>query len=350
MAAHYPYSFRRWLGRGLLITLTVSTLTALYLKLTSWSPLWRVLLTSYIIGFGVFLALIVSFWVLRPKPQQERYFYFGSVVVGATLGFVVNMLVRFTAGELHHLLFEAPLDLVLTYGLMLMGAMVVGSILWARDRATRMEAAFNLEQAKRAEQERNLLTARLQMLQAQIEPHFLFNTLANVMSLIDLAPGQAKIMLDHFNSYLRASLDRTRDSHTTLGQELEQLQHYLAILGIRMGKRLRYQVEAPPELLQQALPPMLLQPLVENAIVHGLEPKVDGGAITIRAWREQDRLHLRVSDDGLGLGHTPPGNGIGLANVRSRLDGLYGDAARLSIAEAPTGGVIADIVLPIEDN
>nr|WP_316639413.1 histidine kinase [uncultured Roseateles sp.] len=183
--------------------------------------------------------------------------------------------------------------------------------------------------------------AQLKLLQAQIEPHFLFNTLANVQSLIDYDTPRAKLMLESFTDYLRASLQNLRRDDCTLEQELETVSSYLALLQTRMAERLRFSIEASPEARAATLPPLLLQPLVENAIHHGLEPKIEGGALRITAMVAQGRLHITVADDGLGLDAPPKpgrrGSGMALNNIRERLKTRYAGLASLRLKPGHPG-------------
>lgn len=189
--------------------------------------------------------------------------------------------------------------------------------------------------------------AELRMLQAQIEPHFLFNTLANLDALIASDPARARVMLGHLNDYLRASLAAARNERHTLGDEFALLSDYLELLEIRMGSRLEFALELPAALAVEPLPPMLLQPLVENAIRHGLEPKVEGGRVAVRAQRDGAKLVLTVEDDGLGLGTArAPGAGVGLAHTRERLAALYGGAAALELRAAADAGAVATVTIP----
>jgi signal transduction histidine kinase len=178
---------------------------------------------------------------------------------------------------------------------------------------------------------RMLAEARLRALQAQIEPHFLYNTLANVVSLIGPQPAQAQHMLERFIDYLRASLAASRSEDATLASEAGLIAAYLDVLAVRMGERLRYRIEVPDELRQFRIAPMLLQPVVENAIAHGLEPKVEGGEIVVSARVEGDQVCVRISDTGVGLNESAPrkpGGGVGLSNLRERLRSLYGAPLR----------------------
>jgi signal transduction histidine kinase len=198
--------------------------------------------------------------------------------------------------------------------------------------------------------ERSAAEARLKVLQAQIEPHFLFNTLANLQALIDVDPKRAQEMLRHLDGYLRATLATTRAERGTLAEEFALLKSYLEILAIRMGPRLAFELELPAELGGARLPPMLLQPLVENAIRHGLEPKVEGGRVRVAAREERGALVLLVEDTGQGFGNSAAGGtGVGLAHVKERLAAIYGDAATMQAGDnEKDGGVSIALRLPLE--
>jgi signal transduction histidine kinase len=227
------------------------------------------------------------------------------------------------------------LDTILGFLALTAGAGIAGTFFfWTRERI--------------AESERGAAEARLKLLQAQVEPHFLFNTLANLQALITVDPKRALAMLGHLDGYLRATLATTRSDRGTLAAEFALLRGYLEILAIRMGPRLAYELDLPAALADTALPPMLLQPLVENAIRHGLEPKVEGGSIRVSARSEGATLVLVVEDSGLGLGQDSgsAGTGLGLGNVRERLAAVYGGKAAMDIGAAPGGGVRVTLRLP----
>ena len=205
--------------------------------------------------------------------------------------------------------------------------------------------------AQAAQAERMAAEQRLQLLASQLEPHMLFNTLANLRALIGVDPTRAQAMLDRMILFLRATLDASRASTHPLGHEFARLADYLELMQIRMGARLQTRLTLPDELAALPVPTLLLQPLVENAIKHGLEPHVRGGRIDVSAERQGTKLVLRVRDTGTGLGTGPqaPNSGFGLEQVRERLATLYGAAAQLTLAPAADaeGGTLATLSLPL---
>ncbi len=224
-------------------------------------------------------------------------------------------------------------------------SLVLAAITFAREREARGQAELERERLRAERVEREAALANLRALQAQIEPHFLFNTLANATSLVDSDAPKAKRMLESFIRFLRASLAATRAESTTLGAEAELIAAYLDVLQVRMGARLRYTVDVPPELRGWSLAPMLLQPAVENAIRHGLEPKVEGGEIAVRARREGEHVVIEIRDTGAGFAPATRG-GVGLTNLRDRLRSLHGDRATLAIGDNRGGGAVVTIRLP----
>ncbi len=192
-----------------------------------------------------------------------------------------------------------------------------------------------------------MLQARLSALQAQIEPHFLFNTLANVRRLYETAPSRGREMLTSLIGYLRAALPSMRSNNSSLGRELELARSFLTILQMRMGDRLQFNIAADASLLDAPMPPMVLPTLVENAIKHGLAPLPEGGRIDIHARRSGADLEIEVRDTGAGF-TAAGGSGVGLANTRSRLAGLYGPRASLQLAAGSPRGVVATLRLPTD--
>jgi len=202
--------------------------------------------------------------------------------------------------------------------------------------------------AEQTQVEKDLSVARLNLLHAQVEPHFLYNTLANAQVLTRTDPARAEQMLGHLIQYLRSSLPQVDESMSQLGTELERTRAYLEILRIRMGARLRVEVQVPAELESVTLPAMALQTLVENAIKHGLEPKPGGGTIWIIARRFEDHVTVTVADDGLGFGQGTSGTGIGLKNLRERLRLTCGEQAGVAVVANFPSGVAATMTLPLQ--
>lgn len=280
--------------------------------------------------WGLFVAV-----VLLSAPTAN---FGGTVIAAWLLGHPIPPLVSILAPR------EA--NMVLFTLLAAAGAML---LFINRERMARIEAEVAKEKARAEIVERQAVQAQLQLLQAQIEPHMLFNTLANLQGLIAIDPERASHMLDQFIQYLRATLTSSRAPHTTLAQEFELIEAYLGLMSVRMGERLRYRLELPEALRRLPLPPMLLQPLVENAIIHGLEPTVAGGEIAIIASACGDLLELCVCDTGQGLSDAPrtAGSRVGVANTRDRLQGLFGERARLELESAVPHGTIARLTLPL---
>ena len=189
------------------------------------------------------------------------------------------------------------------------------------------------------------LEARLTVLQAQIEPHFLFNTLANVRRLCEVDPQRGQRMLGSLLDYLRAALPAMRRSSTALAEEFELVRAYLCVLQQRMGERLHFRIELSPRLADASIPPLILPTLVENAIRHGLAPLPEGGTITVKAAQDGGQVVVSVADDGAGF-QAASGSGVGLANTRARLSALYGSAAGLTLRSNNPRGVIAEVRLP----
>lgn len=192
---------------------------------------------------------------------------------------------------------------------------------------------------------------QLKLLEAQLEPHMLFNTLANLRVLIGVDPVRAQAMLDRLIAFLRATLNASRAGMQPLSAEFGRVADYLALMAIRMGPRLNVQLDLPAHLRDVAVPPLLLQPLIENAIQHGLEPKVEGGRLEVAARNEAGTLILTVRDTGVGLSEAAATSGtrFGLAQVRERVAGLYGERAAVHLGPAPDaeGGTLARIALPL---
>jgi hypothetical protein len=223
-----------------------------------------------------------------------------------------------------------------------------------RSRRALAVAEEKTQEAQLSHMSRQITEARLQALQAQVEPHFLYNTLANVQALTEVDALAANKMVGHLIAYLRASLPKMRETTSTVGQELELVRAYLNILQMRMGERLQFVISAPTDVLAKSFPPMMLPSLVENAIKHGLEPLREGGRIDVLVEQTNQpsggRILVQVKDTGKGLSGAPiqAGGGIGLANIRERLAAIYAGQARFGIESNTPRGVVASIDLPNE--
>jgi signal transduction histidine kinase len=196
--------------------------------------------------------------------------------------------------------------------------------------------------------EMRLIESQLQTLQQQLHPHFLFNTLHAISAMVHRDPDKADVMIERLSDLLRITLQKVGVQEVELAEELEYLRAYLDIEQVHFGPRLRVEYRIDAAALDVLVPTLILQPLVENAIRHGLEPNVRGGALSIEAQADGDTMWLRIRDNGIGLATSQPRrDGVGLANTRSRLDRLYGEQAALTIRENPGGGVLVDIYLPL---
>jgi signal transduction histidine kinase len=207
------------------------------------------------------------------------------------------------------------------------------------------DAAGAASEEARLQQE--LAQTRLRQMQAQIEPHFLFNTLAALQRLITTAPDRAATMNRHLIDWLRGSLAEMRQDKTNLGQEADLLRSYLSLMQVRFEERLTWEIDVADGLRAESIPALLLQPLVENAITHGIEPKPEGGKVRVSARMEAGALHLRVEDSGVGFAAQAPSSGIGLTSVRERLRLTYGERAKLTIQALEGGGTVVEIVIPV---
>ncbi len=230
--------------------------------------------------------------------------------------------------------------------------LIIAKIYIGRSRRALEVASVKTKEAESANINRQIVEAKLMALQAQVEPHFLYNTLANVQALTEVDPIQANKMTGHLIQYLRASLPKMRENISTVGQEIELVRAYLNILKMRMGSRLEFGIDVPAELENLPFPPLMLPSLVENAIKHGLEPLREGGRIDVVAEKtgfgKDAKLRLLVKDTGKGLAESPvqSGGGIGLNNIRERLRALFGEQARLILQSNHPTGVIATIETP----
>lgn len=344
------------------IALPVSLLAGLLIALATGSPeqLYDQLVYSTCIGMIGFFMVDLARLLLWPNPARRVHqwlAFFGMVLAGAVLGHYLGH--RAAAAMLDHTVpvlaeyFSIGRISMILFTFLGMCTMIV--LVEYRERVARIEREHQEARLRAEVVERQALQAQLRLLQAQVEPHMLFNTLANLQGLIALDPDRASLMLDQLIQYLRATLGASRSESTTLEQEFAAMDAYLGLMGVRMGERLAYRLELPPPLRAARLPPLLLQPLVENAIVHGLEPKIEGGDILITAEARDGVLEITVRDSGLGLrqgadgqASTHRGGGVGVSTTRERLQVLYGERAAVVLAPAQPEGTIVRLTLPLE--
>jgi len=304
----------RWYRVNFMITLTISVLIHLM--------------------FATLIPLVGPERIRRFGNGQRAAFFSGIPIAGVLIGWPLAV----------WLVSEAAVGWVRLSATAIASSAVVGAIV-----SFVVFLVFNARM-QQTQAEKRATEAQLRLLQAQIEPHFLFNTLANVHTLIDHEPARARQMLGAFTDYLRASLGGLRRDAGPLADELALAEAYLRVQQVRMEDRLRYDIEADASARQALLPPLLLQPLVENAVQHGLEPALDGGTVHVRARAEGGELVVEVQDDGAGpeaARRRPPGNGVALANIRERLAQRYGGGASLEVGSA-SPGTLARLRLPLE--
>lgn len=332
---------RPTLRRELAFGCPVNSLVAAVMVLLVGSGEWQGFLLAANLNAMLAVAAIAfgARW-LQPTLRRARYLFLLAPPAVATLG----SLPSFMLPMLTPLSGSSRLWLI---GMGMLLNLLLGVMLYSRAHGRTLALAWQAEQLRNAEQRQQLLAAELKMLQAQIEPHFLFNTLANLRTLIAIDPPTALTMFDHINEYLRATLARARNDGGSVADEFAQLQHYLAIMQMRMGERLVFHIDCPDQVARLPLPPLLAQPLVENAIRHGIEPSIDGGSVNLSARLTDDQLQIRVADTGIGTRQNTGSTSIGLNNIRQRLQALYGETATLQLTNNQPRGTIATLTLPL---
>jgi sensor histidine kinase YesM len=297
------------------------------------------------IFFGTVWGTVVAVGNWAPARTGPRVLTLaGAVAAGLVIGNLLTVQLMATLMPMDK---DAPTLLKEISGVVLWSHVIAAGVLGYYFLTREEEAAARLhrEEMQRIELDRELAEARMQVMQAQVEPHFLFNTLANVRRLFQTDPPAARAMLEHLSRYLSAMLPRMRSRQSTLGQELALALAYLHVQQIRMGSRLEVRTDVPAALEVLPFPPMMLVTLVENAIRHGINPLPKGGEVRIVARIADGKLRLQVVDTGRGLSEST-GSGVGLANIGARLSTLYGSQARLLLMQNPARGVIATIELP----
>lgn len=298
---------------------------------------------------------VVRRWGTSPPPRALAAWLLGSGIIGSLCGALVAELFAPRLASLSE--FSSSSEWLGWLSPAVVTCLCL--FVWIRHGSVsawqaRLDA--QTQRAEAAEQARRLAEAQLAMMQAQIEPHFLYNTLASLQYLVRSNGAAADFLLTQLIRYLRSAMPKLRAPVSTLGQEFELSDAYLQIARMRMGARLTVSVELAESLHEMPFPPLVLQTLVENALQHGVEPKVGPVSITVRAALQDGQLEVLVEDDGVGLGRGPglaptAGSGAGLANIRARLASIYAGAAKLEVTERLTGGAtsMVSVLLPAVD-
>lgn len=334
--------------RRLLFTLGSSLSLGLLLSVAYQVPTSLVLLRAAIVGFVAMLAF--SMLERRPRRLPRWLARWVLQIVGMMVAIPCATLFAYwltTGGRPN---FSGDPDLVSGYALMTVAGLLfapwiaVAALVRQREVFAQEQAlAFELE---RSELARQALDARYRLLHAQVEPHFLFNTLANVQALVDTGSPQASRVLSALTDYLRAAVPRLREPATTLAQELQLVRAYLDLMHMRMPDRLQFSIDVADAALPLQCPPMTVLTLVENAVRHGIDPTEQGGRIDVSGQLRDGRCELQVRDTGIGLGTTSAGLGTGLATLRERLQAVFAGDARVTLAALTPHGTIAEVSFP----
>jgi sensor histidine kinase YesM len=348
--SHHHFDARTVLV-NLLYTIVIDTFIAIFLTLTgifttavTLKTFVIMLVISQCYGISIYVIIMLLFWTFKPQKGVSAVFI---ILLGTAFGILIGRLMAASILQqvLPTFMWVWKKTFLKEIGLWLVLLIVIYYFFYSKRHLKISKEIIQQERINRLSSEKEALEANLRLLQAQIEPHFLFNTLSNILSLLDTDLKKGKAMLMDLTRYLRTSLAKTRAEATTLGQEMEMIKAYLNIFKVRMEDRLRYRIDMPDNIKELPFPPMLVQPLVENAIKHGIEPKVKGGKVNIRARKNGDVLRLEISDTGSGL-HEDGTRGFGLSNVRERLQSLYGDRGQLILEENRPSGLKAIIEVP----
>lgn len=343
---------RTMLGWRRFRTVGVTCLLIFLLLLPTWAGSKLVLLTR-LLTIGLMAMLAFGFWEQWPRrlPRWMARWVLQVVAVGLTIPPVVLALYVYSTPDGGPPLWQdrqrlSGLASLTITGLLIGPWVALGALVRQKEAFARHQAlGFALE---RSELERSAAEARLQLLQAQVQPHFLFNTLANVRALVETGSPRALAVLDSLIAYLRAAVPRLNAPAASLGDEMALVRAYLDIMQMRMPDRLSVTIDVPDALLAVACPPMSVLTLVENAVRHGIDPAEEGGEIRITGHQEGGVCRIEVADSGVGLRAGVGGLGTGLSTLRQRLSLAYGTDAWLMLEERASGGVVARLFFPTQ--
>lgn len=331
------------------ISLCSVVIAALFLMVSSKTITLKIFFEYFLIaeciGLSIGIPSDIAFNYFQPaKAATQMTLLTVCVIAGALFGsYIASHLTHYKFAEFKG---QIPPQMI-TIAVILGFIVSFGFVIYESYISLKLSAKD--EKLKRLSLEKEKLNTDLKLLQAQVEPHFLFNTLSNILSLIDSDKNKGKQMLENLTHYLRISLIQSRKPVNRLSDEIDLIKTYLDIFAIRMGNRLSYHINIPEDILEVQFPPMMIQPLVENAIKHGLEPKIDGGRIMLNAFIQHKVLTLEVTDTGMGI-QEKSASGVGTGNIKKRLSALYGNNASLSFEDITPMGLKAIVEIPYETN
>ncbi len=329
--------------KTLLLLAAVNTGLAAILWVGDPRPFWQPLVTVHLYGFSIaYCVNAASPWSGSRRIPRLML----AVAVGTLIGVTLTILVKgYSWTYITERAGYFGMNLIAGFS----NGLFVSLFFYVKHRESMAASALHKAEAERHLASRHAVEAELKLMQAQVEPHFLFNTLASVQYLTETDPPAAGRMLGHLNDYLRHALPQLRAQSTTLGKEIGLARAYLNILRMRLGERLSFEIDVAPTLEDLPLPPNLLISLVENAVKHGIEPAAAGGRIIVRVEPGERALIVTVEDTGRGMANpAQQGQGVGLANLRERLAALYGANARFTLEPREAGGTRAQLTVPIE--
>jgi sensor histidine kinase YesM len=337
--------------KRLLQAMAFNTVIALGITAFGEYTLFSNMVFSQCIGLCIWALIDVaqSKLILNFETQWQRLLWI--VPLAVVLGYLLGTMLAVALLPAHSTLrlLDQPGKLFGYLFVSLAAGGVITYFFMSREQLSAARLALAHTQAQAQAAQRLATESQLKLLQSQLEPHMLFNTLANLRALMVHDPKQAQHMLDHLVAYLRATLASSRTTLHSLATEFDRLRDYLELMAVRMGPRLQYTLELPLEMATVPVPALLLQPLVENAIRHGLEPKLEGGSVTVQARREGESVVLEVHDTGVGRADPSSPNGFGLTQVQDRLATLYGSHGTIEFIALKVYSTSARVTFPYKN-
>jgi hypothetical protein len=342
----FPAGLRGVSWTTIALILAINTGFAAILSIEDPRPFWHPFISAQCFGLSIaFVVNALSPWE-KTHPVWRLVF---AVTLGTILGMALLISIKgYGLAVTGYALKEIgahPGVFILTFVGALWNGLFVSLLFLFKFRDARVQTQIVKAEADRNLYSKQAIEAELKLMQAQVEPHFLFNTLASVQFLTETDPPMAGLMLGHLLSYLRSAVPQLRSGSTTLGQEVELARAYLSIMQMRMGARLKFTIDLPVSLQSHPFPPMMLMSVVENAIKHGIEPQAEGGEVRVEARQRDGTLVVTVTDTGHGFAEHL-GQGVGLTNLRERLKALYGQRSQFKLDAVLPHGASATIEIP----